>query len=360
MSIEQQIRAVMLTHETDLPDVPALTVPPIGGANDRRWHPQVAAWSLTLLILAGVLSTFSLHIGTHHRTGTGTATPADLATGSAAVTLSCPAALPPTASATPWVPALPRGIDGAARLVPATLPIRALICAYIAPHSPAGSTGSVLLSGNLTGVMQKLFWQPPAPHALGGCTDNLTPTDADRYLLGLTYPAGTEWIAAPADHCQGASNGVFSTTHNMSAFVSAWYAAKRWIPSSPSTSACDPAGTGRYGQQTSIVPAGPVSVSVCAMAPDGGNSTQRTVGSGFSALVSALNRLPTSATTSSCQPQPQAGPERQYNLLFSYPVGPPALVSVTDNCLPAIDNGNLQADDAATVLPLIRDLLPMP
>jgi hypothetical protein len=352
--IEDQIRAVMLEHEDEIPDGSALTVPPIRRRLTATPLRQVAAWSFTLLILGAIIATFSLRGGTNPHAAPGTRPPANTTTSRA--TLSCPPAVHHAAA--PWVPELPRGLNGAARLAPSTPPVRALVCAYIAPHSPAGSSGSVLLAGDLAGLAQELFWAPPPPPIPGGCADNITSTDGDYYLLGLSYPAGTEWVAAPGNHCQGASNGVFSTPDNMSELVSTWYHAGHWIEPPVPSSACTPTGAGRYGQQTSLVPEGAVAVSICeATAADGGSSSQQTILTGFSTLIAALDQLPTHTTTNGCQEQPDTVAGDIYNLLFRYPTGPPVLVSVSTNCLPAIDNGNLQADYATGVLALVRNLL---
>jgi hypothetical protein len=97
-------------------------------------------------------------------------------------------------------------------------------------------------------------------------------------------------------------------------------------------------------------------VSICqATAADGGSSSQRTIHSGFSTLIAALDQLPTHTTTNGCQEQ--ADTVDMYYLLFSYPTGPRVLVSVQNNCLPAIENGYLQADNATSVLALDRNLL---
>jgi hypothetical protein len=75
----------------------------------------------------------------------------------------------------------------------------------------------------------------------------------------------------------------------------------------------------------------------------------------YQALVSALNRLPTRPSTRSCSgsPSPAAG----YQLLFSYPEGPPVLVSVLSGCHPAIDDLDLQSGSASSILPVIQQLL---
>jgi hypothetical protein len=61
-------------------------------------------------------------------------------------------------------------------------------------------------------------------------------------------------------------------------------------------------------------------------------------------LVSALNRLPTRPSTRSCSASPS--PASGYQLQFSYPEGPPVLVSVLSGCHPAIDNLDLRSGRA--------------
>ncbi len=98
-----------------------------------------------------------------------------------------------------------------------------------------------------------------------------------------------------------------------------------------------------------MVPAGSTSVTICA-------PRARTLTSGYQSLVSALNRLPTRPSTRSCAPTPTpSAPE--YQLLFSYPEGPPVLVSILSGCHPEIDNLDLQSDGASSILPAIQQLL---
>jgi hypothetical protein len=97
-----------------------------------------------------------------------------------------------------------------------------------------------------------------------------------------------------------------------------------------------------------MVPAGSTSVTICA-------PKAHTVTSGYQALVSALNRLPTRPSTRSCSGSPS--PASGYQLLFSYPEGPPVLVSVLSGCHPAIDNIDLQSGSPSSILPVIQQLL---
>jgi hypothetical protein len=99
-----------------------------------------------------------------------------------------------------------------------------------------------------------------------------------------------------------------------------------------------------------MVPAGSASVTICAP-----NARTRTLTSGYQALVSALNRLPTRPSTFGCSGTP--GPSRDYEIFFSYPEGPPAQVSILVGCHPAVGNGDLQATSASSVIPVIQQLL---
>ena len=254
-----------------------------------------------------------------------------------------------------WVPAVPRGFDGAARLVPLQAPARAIVCAYIGPRSPAGKSGSVQLTGDLSGVMNDLAWVPPAP-AAGACTSNLLLTDGDYYLIGLSYPGATVWVAATGDHCGGSSNGVFSSRASLSSQALSSYKAQRWAATPVSNDACMRSGFGRLGQQSSMVPGHPISVSVCEVGgAAGGKATQRTETSVVERFSNALGALRTSPDGGTCKPDRQ--PFTEYILLFGYAEGPPVNVSVVPSCRPAIHNGNLQADDPTTVVPLIQQLL---
>ena len=105
-----------------------------------------------------------------------------------------------------------------------------------------------------------------------------------------------------------------------------------------------------------MVPAGSTALVICS-------PHARVIGSGYRALVSALNSLPARASTRSCTGRRPAGarpasrPGRSYRLLFSYPQGPPVIVRILLGCYPEIDNLSLQADSAASIIPLIDKLL---
>ena len=99
-----------------------------------------------------------------------------------------------------------------------------------------------------------------------------------------------------------------------------------------------------------MVPAGSASVTICA-------PRARTLTSGYQSLVSALNRLPALPSGLPGANCPPPAPSAQYQLLFSYPQGPPVLVFIFVGCHPEIFNGNLRAANASSILPVIQQML---
>jgi hypothetical protein len=172
-----------------------------------------------------------------------------------------------------------------------------------------------------------------------------------NYLIGLAYPGGARiWVAATDEPngCVGASNGEFTSSGIIGPAVSKAFTSGRW-PARPPVS-CNRLyqDTGRLGQDAAMVPAGSTSVTICA-------PNARTVTTSYRALVSALNRLPTRPSTHGCSGTP--GPSGAYQIFFSYSEGPPVLVSILIGCHPAIDNDDLQATSASSVMPVVRQLL---
>ena len=64
---------------------------------------------------------------------------------------------------------------------------------------------------------------------------------------------------------------------------------------------------------------------------------------------------PARPSTHGCSGTP--GPSGAYEIFFSYSEGPPVLVSILIGCHPAIDNDDLQATSASSVMPVVRQLL---
>jgi hypothetical protein len=265
--------------------------------------------------------------------------------------LSCPASY---AHQAPWVPAKPAGVDGRSRLVPQMVPSSAVLCAYRGSNTAKQQAGWALsgrrsLAGGLASLAGQLAWQPHRPPQPIACTAVGGPQT--NYLIGLTYPDGARiWVAATDEpnECVGASNGEFTSSGIIGPAVSQAFASGRWPARTPVSCNRSYQDTGRLGQGTAMVPAGSTSVTICA-------PHARTVTTSYHALVSALNRLPTRPSTHGCSGTP--GPSGTYQIFFSYPGGPPVLVSILVGCQPAIDNGDLQATSASSVIPVIRQLL---
>ncbi|MHB8736935.1 MAG: hypothetical protein ACYC6M_16650, partial [Terriglobales bacterium] len=173
---------------------------------------QVVMPVLVAVVVAVVA--VSVTIGIRSRTNRPPGTILSAPTGTVPV-LSCPkTASMPTSPIDlyPLPPAGPRALRVTDRLVPLTIPVRALVCAYVHPdfHALAGSR---VVDTGLANVPAALAWSPRQTGYLP-CTANLAITDSDLYLIGLSYPSGTLWIAAPDNHCLGSSNGHFTTnTH---------------------------------------------------------------------------------------------------------------------------------------------------
>jgi len=229
-----------------------------------------------------------------------------------------------------------------------------VLCAYRGSNTARQQAGWALsgqrsLAGGLASLASQLTWQPRRPHQPIPCTAVGGPQT--NYLIGLTYPGGARiWVAATDEPngCVGASNGEFTSHGIIGPTVSKAFASGRWPARTPVSCNRPYQDIGRLGQDTAMVPAGSTSATICA-------PHARTVTTSYQGLVSALNRLPTRPSTHSCSGTP--GPSSAYQIFFSYPVGPPVLVSILVGCHPAIDNDDLQATSASGVIQVIRQLL---
>jgi hypothetical protein len=221
-----------------------------------------------------------------------------------------------------------------------------------APASRARPADSPLppADGCSTALAAQLSWQPRSASFfcpdVGGRQVN--------YLIGLTYGGGGRiWVAATQDPsgCTAASNGEFTSSGLVGPTVSQAFTSGRWPARQPVS--CNRAGQdlGRFGQGAVMVPAGSVSLTICAPAA-------HVLTSGYQDLTSALNLLPARPSTNTCSGG--GGPAAPfYRLLFSYPQGPPVQVTIAGGCRPAINNSSLQSPSASTIVPVISHLLTM-
>jgi hypothetical protein len=350
-AFEDDIRRTMAGHDDEAPRAADLLRSLEQAAPRRRrradWYvPFTVAVAVAAVVVGSIWA--GRLLGGHQQAPTTASGGADRLRG-----MSCPAIY---AGQAPWVPAKPDGVDGRSRLVPPTTPSSALICAYAGSNTAKQQVGWALsgrrsLAGDLAGLAGQLTWQPrrlPGQH--GFCT--LIGGPQTNYLIGLTYPGGaTIWVAATDEpnECVDASNGEFTSSGIIGPDVSRAFASGRW-PAPQSVSCTRPRqDIGRLGQDTAMVPAGWTSLTICA--PKAHRLT-----SGYQPLVLALNRLPTRPSTRSCSPSPKPSAP-VYQLLFSYPEGPPVSVFIVSGCYPEIDNLGLQSNSASSILPIIRQLL---
>jgi hypothetical protein len=345
--LEDDIGRVMAGHDNEAPSAADLLRSLEQASPPRRrlgWYAPFMVAAAVAVAVAGSAWAGGLLAG--H-----TQTAATVSGASRVQRLACPASY---AHQAPWVPARPAGVDGRSRLVPRVAPRSALICAYHGSNTAKRQAGWALsgqrfLAGGLARLAGQLTWQPRRPSRQIACTDVGGPQT--NYLIGLTYPGGAMiWVAAtdePND-CVSASNGEFTSSGIVGPAASKAFTSGRW-PARPEVACNRPyQDVGRLGQETAMVPAGSTSATICA-------PKARTVTTSYQALVSALNRLPTRPSTHSCSGTP--GPSVAYQIFFSYPEGPPVLVSLLVGCHPAIDNDNLQANSASSILRVIQQLL---
>jgi hypothetical protein len=349
--LEDYISRVMAGHDDEAPRAAdllrSLERAPLPRRRRTGWHIPFTVAAAVIAVVVGSIWAGGL-LGAHRQAST-------TVLGGAGRTprLSCPASYTGQA---PWVPAKPAGVDGRSRLVPQRTPSLALVCAYRGSTTAKQQAGWALsgrrsLTGGLAGLAGQLTWQPRRlPGQQADCT--LIGGPQTNYLIGLTYPGGaTTWVAATDEpnECVSTSNGEFTSSGVIGPDVSRAFASGRWPAPEPVTCARPRQDIGRLGQDTAMVPAGSTYVTICA-------SGAHTLTSGYQALVSALNRLPTRPSTRSCSPSPEPSAPK-YQLLFSYPKGPPVSVFITSGCHPEIDNLDLQSNSASSILPVIQQLL---
>ncbi|HEV2451910.1 MAG TPA: hypothetical protein VGS62_08280 [Streptosporangiaceae bacterium] len=347
-SIEDIVLQVMVSHDEEAPAAAdllrALRATPGPPRRRGTWRPR-AGWYLPLAAAAAVAGVAMGSVWAGGLLGGAGQAPRR----TAAASPSCPARY---AGRAPWVPDRPIGVDGRARLVPPATPSSVLVCAYAGSNLARQQAGWALsgrrrLTGGLAALAAQLTWQPRG--TVDACT--LVGGKQTNYLIGLSYPGGGRlWVAATNDpnHCVTASNGEFSSFGLIGPTVTKAFALGLWPARRPATCTGPGQGTGRFGQDAAMVPPGSISLTIC---PQGA----RILTSGYQALTSALNALPTRPSTHSCSGGPGHGPS--YQLLFSYPQGPPVEVDIAANCHPAIDNYSLQSSTAHTIVPIIQHLL---
>jgi hypothetical protein len=356
--IEDVVREAMRAHDTQAPTTADFRFRAPGSRRASPWL-AVAAAAVCVLVVATVVLLVS-NRGSHHTAApvAKDASPARVAKHPSRPVLpirSCPAEMPARTAGTSdyWIPQPPKGIDAAKGFVPLDTPTHALVCAYL--HGNHGKlTGTRTLDGDLSTIPAGLAWLPPVSQPdKQPCAAYAAITDGDYYLMALSYPGGTMWVAIPGQHCDGASNGPF-IARNLRAEADTAYRGGHWKPLPPDTEGC-PHGDGRLGQQDRFVPDRPVSLQLCRE-----GKSPRTVTAkqdDLARLTAELNRLPTRPWGYEYQCGPAGQPSHGYVLTFGYQVGAPVAVEIEEGCHPEIENFSLQADSAGEVLTLVKRLL---
>lgn len=193
-----------------------------GSSAPRR---SVTRWALPLtgvmVASAAIIVPFAI-AGLHRNKTVLAATPL--------TTASCPAGYSGKA---PWVPSAPTVAGASARLVPEQPPTSAVICAYgLGATGPYSATvplsgGKVLTVGlaRLASDLSKLPSAPPAGQLVCS-TDSATRVN---YLVGLSYPGGTEWVSSSQSPCVATANGKFASAAAIDISVARSYQAARWV-----------------------------------------------------------------------------------------------------------------------------------
>jgi len=228
-------------------------------------------------------------------------------------------------------------------MAPAETPTAVTICRYSGnPH--AQLVGTQRIQAGFALAATDLAWLPL--HLAGtsySCAAALTRTF--DFLVLLQYRHGHVWVSGDTDGCSGTTNGTVFSDFGAGSDVERAYLTGRWTFShnGQAPDACDTPPSARLGQEHQLVPGTPIRLTLC---PNGNEPTRRPITTtNFQPLVAELNALRTRPSTNSCTP---AGELVAFEARFSYPSGPPVVVSITKNCNPSLSNRSLDANDDGT------------
>ncbi|MER5421258.1 hypothetical protein [Streptosporangium roseum] len=245
-----------------------------------------------------------------------------------------------------WVPAA-ADIDGVEEsLVPGS-PVKALICAYPGDNAHPGGerlAGSRTLTDQTAAMARDLAYLPVTTAGIGRpCT--LMGGAMTNYLIRFAYPNGRAlWVgsAEEVNHCVRTTNGTVGSSSYAGPAITTAYKDGIWR-SVPPDDPCRGPGD-RRGQDELMVPGRPGRLTVCRDATYVRAPYRKRHGRDVArALAKTLNSLDTVPSQNTCQGLGGAN-ERGIRLIFDYPEGPAAAVTISMNCVPAINNGLLQAD----------------
>lgn len=284
--------------------------------------------------------------------------------------LACPATITDPAGLT--VPQPPRGVDGAARLLPDRPPTSMVVCAYPVLDLKLGTGDTsppslgppfriarrtVATPTQRAQITDLLAWAPRGGGPPGPCT--LMARNESVFLVGALYGADSTaavWVAAKSDAnaCSPATNGEFVARNGVGNVVESIVAGPGTDPL-PSTDSVCSASLGRLGDDRSLAPQGAPRVTVCRPGRDSEIPTALDADRSAQ-VVAALRALSTDPSTHVCSPADGAQNSRQraFRLVLRYPTGPPAEVEVQPGCRPEVIGSGLQADGGSGVVKLVE------
>ncbi|MCW2615870.1 MAG: hypothetical protein JWN08_2864, partial [Frankiales bacterium] len=245
------------------------------------------------------------------------------------------------------------------RLAPDADPVEVLVCRYEdvsgSRAGPASLVGERVVTAGLDRVRHDLLLPELLPGGTRACTAMGGPVVP--HLARLSYADGDLWLAATRDpnSCQDSGNGAFTTSAYLGEVLQQSFDAATWSsPPAPAAGSCASSGSGRAGQERTLVPPGWSALAVCRPSVDDQPPPAREVERATAErVVALLARVPTVPGSGGC-----SGPSRRtYDLLVSYPDGPPVQVRYAPGCEPPMRNGSLDATPSAAQGAELEDLL---
>ncbi|MGC5014991.1 hypothetical protein ACLQ2R_29870 [Streptosporangium sp. DT93] len=252
-------------------------------------------------------------------------------------------------------------IDGVEKsLVPGS-PMKALICAYPGDNARPGGerlAGSRTLTDQATAMARDLAYLPVTTTPMGRPC-GLVGGPMTNYLIRFAYPDGRAlWMgsAEEVNRCVRTTNGTAGSNSYVGSAITTAYRDGIWRPVPPEDPCRGPGD--RRGQDELMVPGRPGRLTVCREAtysrPPYRKRHNRDIARVLAATLNSLDTVPSENTCKGLG----ATSERGIRLIFDYPQGPAAVVDISTNCAPAINNGLLQADLDASVRDQILRLAP--
>lgn len=308
--------------------------------------------------------------------------------------LQCPTSVP--MSDFSWLPKPANRLPSTQALVPTATPDTAVVCRYPIdpvtfgpntappgarpypiPAPPSGGVlwGRVVLTSGLDTLVADLATAPRDTGVPRACT--AIGGGRTAYLLGLEYAGRVVWVRSDVEpnHCEGSTNADFRSSSGLGDVFAAAFTGKSWAgiaALNAKTTGCYPrVAFGQMGQESSLAPGEPVSVTICATPaydPNGSVSSSdpqpaqpsvRLSADKAAAVLRALRALPGAPTTHGCQ-GPAEGKLRptSYRVVLDYADGGSVYVDVLPGCRPEVMGMDVQSADGSSVVAAIKAVAP--